>query len=530
MGGIDKYKKQYSVPAGVTMDWGYERPVVNPPTFCSIDFRGGSGDIVFPMGLLDRVEYFKLLCRLGFKEIEVGFPASSESDFEFCRTLIENKLIPNDVTIQVLTQPRGHIIKDTFEAIRGAENVIVHLFCPSLISGMENPIKKSKEEVIEIAKFGAELCKECRKASEENIRLEFTPDCLVGSEPNIALEACNEVIKIWKSTKNERLIINLSMQGEGITNDLYTKQIEYVNKGLDMREGVTLSVSPKGTLEFGFLDAEACILAGAKRFEGVLFGNGRNDRADLLSLDINLYARGIPHAINASDIDSTVEAYEKLTRSKVYRREVCGGALEFVALTTALHNIAAENAENRHKTSAESGNDIIEMLESDYKCSFPNGMRDMLEKYFAIALDGEENSLSKEEMHRIFNRDFVNVNGKVEVSEVYFDTLRRDEIKGEVAVKYDGVTDRVASYGNGRLDCVSNAIKSVISKGYVLESYCQSAVESKTSSMALSCVSIRNGEDVFWGVGLKSDIGASSISALISAINVMLRDGKNKLR
>lgn len=525
MGGIDKYKKQYSVPAGVTMDWCDTELVINAPAFCSIDFRGGRGNVL-SMSLFDRIEYFKLLCRLGFKEIEVGFPAASESEFEFCRALIEQNLIPNDVTIQVLCQPRGHVIKDTFEAIKGAKRAIVHLFCPSLSSGVKGQVEKNKKEIIEIAKFGAELCWEYKKTAEGSIRLEFTPDCLMGKEPYIALEACNEVIKIWDSVNDEGLIINLEMTGEHVASNAYARQVEYIRKGIRNQNKVTLSVGLKGVSERSADFAAECILSGAERFEGVLFGNSSNDRADLLSLDINLGARGIPRTLNLCDINSAVIAYEKLTRSKVYRRELYGGELEFVALDTASHNINTKSDEYGHKYLAETENNIIKILECEYNNSFPKGMRKMLEGYFTSATDGRESSLSKEEIYEIFTRDFVNVKGEVEIEDVYFETITRDEIKGEVAIKYDGVTDRVISYGNGRLDCVSNAIKSVIPKGYVLESYCQSAVESKTSSMALSYVSIRNGEKVYWGVGLKSDIGASSISALISAINVMLRDGK----
>jgi len=209
MKNYTKYKKQFFAPQGVTMDWVKKSVIDKPPVWCSVDLRDGNQALIIPMSLEEKLKFFNVLVSLGFKEIEIGFPAASETEYEFCRTLIEQNLIPDDVTIQVLTQSREHIIKKTFEAIDGAKNAIVHLYNSTSVAQREQVFKKEKAEIVEIAKFGAKLLKEYRKTAKGNVRFEYSPESFTGTEPEFAAEICNEVLDIWQPTKDDKVIINL---------------------------------------------------------------------------------------------------------------------------------------------------------------------------------------------------------------------------------------------------------------------------------------------------------------------------------
>ena len=289
MKGYQKYQKQFFEAPNVSAEWMKKTYIDKAPAWCSVDLRDGNQALIIPMSLEEKLEFFKLLVKVGFKEIEIGFPAASETEYEFCRTLIENDLIPDDVTIQVLTQSREHIIAKTFEALRGAKHAIVHLYNSTSVAQREQVFKKSKEEIVNIATFGAKLCKEYREKTEGNFTFEYSPESFTGTEPEFAAEICNEVIDIWQPTAEDKVIINLPVTVSHSMPHVYANQVEYMCKRLHGRENLIISLHPHNDRGCAIADSEMGLLAGGDRIEGTLFGNGeRTGNVDIVTLALNM--------------------------------------------------------------------------------------------------------------------------------------------------------------------------------------------------------------------------------------------------
>ena len=286
------------------------------------------------MSLDEKLEFFQELVRIGFKEIEIGFPAASETEYEFCRTLIEKNLIPDDVTIQVLTQARPHIIEKTFKAIEGCSNVIVHLYNSTSFAQRQQVFRKSKEEILKIAVDGAELLNKMAEEYGVPYQFEYSPESFTGTEMDYALEVCNAVIDVWKPTADRKVIINLPATVEMSLPHVYASQIEYMSKNLHDRENVVLSLHPHNDRGCGVADAELGILAGADRIEGTLFGNGeRTGNVDIITLCMNMFTHGVDPELDFSDIPKLTELYERVTGMKVYDRSPYTGKLVFAAFS-----------------------------------------------------------------------------------------------------------------------------------------------------------------------------------------------------
>ncbi len=274
MKNYQNYKRGYFMPPVECTDWVKKEYIDKAPAWCSVDLRDGNQALIVPMSLDEKLEFFQELVRIGFKEIEIGFPAASETEYEFCRTLIEKNLIPDDVTIQVLTQARPHIIEKTFKAIEGCSNVIVHLYNSTSFAQRQQVFRKSKEEILKIAVDGAELLNKMAEEYGVPYQFEYSPESFTGTEMDYALEVCNAVIDVWKPTAERKVIINLPATVEMSLPHVYASQIEYMSKNLHDRENVVLSLHPHNDRGCGVADAELGILAGADRIEGTLFGNG----------------------------------------------------------------------------------------------------------------------------------------------------------------------------------------------------------------------------------------------------------------
>ena len=288
MKGYEKYTKQF-FPVESSSDWTKKTYLEKAPIWCSVDLRDGNQALIIPMSLEEKLEFFKLLVKVGFKEIEIGFPAASETEYEFCRTLIENDMIPDDVTIQVLTQSREHIIAKTFEALRGAKSAVVHLYNSTSVAQREQVFKKDKPEIIKIATTGAELCKKYKAEAEGKITFEYSPESFTGTEPEFAAEICNEVLKIWQPTPDDKVIINLPVTVSHSMPHIYANQVEYMHKNLINRENVIISLHPHNDRGCAIADSELGLLAGGDRIEGTLFGNGeRTGNVDIVTLALNM--------------------------------------------------------------------------------------------------------------------------------------------------------------------------------------------------------------------------------------------------
>ena len=550
MKNCKKYSKQYFVPQGVSMDWVKKDQIEKPPIWCSVDLRDGNQALIIPMSLEEKLEFFKLLCKVGFKEIEIGFPAASETEYEFCRTLIENNLIPDDVTIQVLTQSREHIIAKTFEAIDGAKHAVVHLYNSTSVAQREQVFRKSKEEIIEIAKFGANLCNEYKAKAKGKITFEYSPESFTGTEPEFALEICNEVIDIWKPDRDNKVIINLPVTVSHSMPHVYASQVEYMSKNLNNRENVIISLHPHNDRGCAVADSELGLLAGGDRIEGTLFGNGeRTCNVDIITLALNMFSQGIDPGLDFSNLPEITEVYEKVTRMHVYERQPYSGQLVFAAFSGSHQDAIAKGMKFREGTDKiwnvpylpidptdvgrEYEADVIRInsqsgkggigyiLETQFKHVLPPKMREAFGYHVKSISDHEHRELQPKEVYDIFIRDFVNVDAPVYVEKAIY-TDKDDGIMAECTIKYNGVSYVRVSQGNGRLDAVSNAIKDVIGIDYIFDSYTEHDLEGKSSSKASSYVSIKNNDKTYYGAGIDSDIIVSSVKALVSAVNIML--------
>ncbi len=548
MKNSQKYVKQYFEPCGVAMDWTKKSAIEKPPVWCSVDLRDGNQALMIPMSLEEKLEFFQLLCKIGFKEIEVGFPASSETEYELCRALIERNLIPDDVTIQVLTQSREHIIAKTFEAIKGAKNAIVHLYNSTSVAQREQVFKREKAAIVDIAVVGAKLCKQYQENAEGNVRLEYSPESFTGTEPEFAAEICNAVLDIWQPTAERTAIINLPATVENSMPHVYANQVEYMCKHLHYRENVVVSLHPHNDRGCAVADSEMGLLAGGERVEGTLFGNGeRTGNVDIVTVALNMYSQGIDPLLDLSDLPKIASVYERVTRMKVYERQPYSGRLVFAAFSGSHQDAIAKGMKYREERSmnewtvpylpldpADVGRvyetDVIRInsqsgkggigyiLETQFKLVLPPKMREEFGYHVKSISDHEHRELSSQEVHDIFNRDFVNLTEKLNVLEAGY-TEEHNKLKGKIVIEYAGNAVTVEVEGNGRLDCVSAAIKQVTGKDYVLENYVEHALEEKSTSQAASYICINIAGKTYWGAGIHTDIMTSSVKALVSAVN-----------
>ena len=319
MKNVNKYERQYFMPPVCEYDWAKKDHIEKAPVWCSVDLRDGNQALIEPMSLDEKLEFFQMLVDIGFKEIEVGFPAASETEFIFMRTLIERDMIPDDVTVQVLTQAREHIIKKTFEAVKGAPHAVIHLYNSTSVAQREQVFKKSKEQIMQLAVDGAELLKKLADETEGDFSFEYSPESFHGTEVDYAVEVCNAVLDVWQPTAQNKAIINIPATVETAMPHVFATQIEYVSKNLKYRDNVVLSLHPHNDRGCGVSDAELGLLAGADRIEGTLFGNGeRTGNVDIITVAMNMYSYGIDPQLDFSNMPHIREVYEKVRKTESY--------------------------------------------------------------------------------------------------------------------------------------------------------------------------------------------------------------------
>ena len=549
MMNVSKYKKQYYLPPETCMDWAKKDYIDKAPAWCSVDLRDGNQALVIPMSLEQKVEFFKLLVQIGFKEIEVGFPAASETEYTFLRTLIDRKLIPEDVTIQVLTQAREHIIRKTFEAVKGAPKAIVHVYNSTSVAQREQVFKKSKEEILKIAVEGAKLLKELAEQTEGNFQFEYSPESFTGTEPEYALEVCNAVIDVWQPTPDNKCIINLPVTVEHSMPHVYASQVEYMCKHMLYRENVIVSLHPHNDRGCGVADSEMGILAGADRIEGTLFGNGeRTGNVDIVTLGMNMYSQGVDPKLDFSDMPHICEVYERCTGMTVGERSPYSGALVFAAfsgshqaaIAKGMHWIE-EKDPNRWtvpylpidptdvgrnydadviRINSQSGKGGVGyILETKYGLNLPPKMREAMGYAAKGVSDHLHKELHPDEIFDLFKKTFENVGQPYSINEVHFQQTG-EGITTKVTSTFNGKTITTEAVGNGRLDAVSNALKKAYELKYSLEVYQEHALERSSSSKAIAYVGIKKPDGTMaWGAGVDPDIIRASIDALVTAIN-----------
>ncbi len=545
-----KYARGYYMPPVKSYKWTEKEYIDHAPIWCSVDLRDGNQALITPMSLDEKVEFFKLLVKVGFKEIEIGFPASSETEYDFCRKLIEDNLIPDDVTIQVLTQAREHIIKKTFDALKGAKKAIVHLYNSTSVSQREQVFKKDKKEIMQIAIDGAKLLKKLADETDGNFLFEYSPESFTGTEPEYALEVCNAVLKVFEPTKAKPVIINLPVTVEMSMPHVYASQIEYVSSNLYKREHVIVSLHPHNDRGTAVADTELGLLAGGDRVEGTLFGNGeRTGNVDVITVAMNMYMHGIDPKLNLSNIPELVRLYERVTNMTVYARQPYSGALVFTAFSGSHQDAIAKGLAHRKDYAPKHWNvpylpidpedigrdyegDVIRinsqsgkggigyLLEQKFGFIVPPKMRENCGYFVKSVSDHEHRELSPNEVRDLFIKEYVNVISPIELIDYTFGKAQ-DKVLIVMHVLYNGDAKTLTGTGNGQLAAAADALKNAYNIDFTITTYTEHALDDHSESRAAAYVGITqriNGKSYF-ACGIDNDIMKASIKAVIGAIN-----------
>ena len=545
----------YPVPAGYD-SWVKKDHIEKAPAWCSVDLRDGNQALIVPMSLEEKLEFFQMLVDIGFKEIEVGFPAASETEFIFMRTLIERDMIPDDVTVQVLTQAREHIIKKTFEAVKGAPHAVIHLYNSTSVAQREQVFKKDKEQIKKLAVDGAELLKKLASETDGDFSFEYSPESFHGTEVEYAVEVCNAVLDVWQPSEKQKAIINIPATVETAMPHVFATQIEYVSKNLKYRDNVVLSLHPHNDRGCGVSDAELGLLAGADRIEGTLFGNGeRTGNVDIITLAMNMFSYGIDPKLDFANMPEIREKYERLTRMQVNDRAPYAGDLVFSAFSGSHQDAIAKGMawreEKQLKTwtvpylpidpmdvgrtydsdviriNSQSGKGGISyILKQNFSISMPVAMREEVGYAVKQVSDEEHKELSPQWVYEIFEENYVNRMPYFTVGECHF--KQNDGIMAEASINFGGKTTVVDANGNGRLDAVSNTLKQFFDISYELSTYEEHALSHGSSSKAIAYVGITCDGKNYWGVGMDEDIIKASISALVVAVNKLPQIQQNE--
>ncbi|MBP3469488.1 MAG: 2-isopropylmalate synthase, partial [Lachnospiraceae bacterium] len=547
MKNYQKYERTYFMPPEVTYDWAKKEYIDHPPIWCSVDLRDGNQALIEPMSLDEKLEFFQMLVDIGFKEIEVGFPAASETEYQFMRTLIEKNMIPDDVTVQVLTQAREHIIKKTFEAVKGAPHAVIHLYNSTSVAQREQVFRKSKEEVKQLAVDGAKLLLQLASETEGNFTFQYSPESFPGTEVDYAVEVCNAVLDVWKPTADNKAIINIPTTVENAMPHVFACQLEYVNKHLNYRDNVILCLHPHNDRGCGVATAELGVLAGADRIEGTLFGNGeRTGNVDIVTMGMNMYSHGVDPGLDFSDMQRIRETYERLTRMHVYERQPYAGDLVFTAFSGSHQDAIAKGMAWREEKKCDTwtvpylpidpqdvgrryDSDVIRInsqsgkggvsyiLKQSHGINLPQKMREEVGYMVKDVSDKAHKELTPEWVYQIFADHYINTKTIFHIDECHFKQV--DGITAEVTINHGGENKVITSNGNGRLDAVSNAIKQYFNISYELTFYEEHSLTKGSSSKAVAYVGIICKGKTFWGVGIDPDIIRASIEALIVAVN-----------
>lgn len=557
MKNASKYERAYFMPPVCTYDWVKKDTISAPPIWCSVDLRDGNQALIEPMSLDEKLQFFKMLVDIGFKEIEVGFPAASETEYEFMRALIERNMIPNDVTVQVLTQAREHIIKKTFEAVKGAPHAVVHLYNSTSVAQREQVFKKSKEEVKQIAIDGAKLLNQLASETEGNFSFEYSPESFPGTEVDYAVEVCNAVLDVWQPTPEHKAIINIPTTVENAMPHVFATQVEYIHKNLKYRDAVILSLHPHNDRGCGVCDAELGVLAGADRIEGTLFGNGeRTGNVDIVTLAMNMFSHSVDPKLDFSDMVKIRANYEKFTRMHVHERQPYAGDLVFTAFSGSHQDAIAKGMQWREdkntdkwtvpylpidpkdvgrnyeadviRINSQSGKGGVNyILKQNFGISLPEAMREEVGYLVKDISDQEHKELSPQWVYEIFRDNYVDVTPYFQIPECHFKQI--DGIMAEAVIACGDKKTTVDANGNGRLDAVSNTIKQYFGISYQLSDYEEHALTKGSSSKAIAYVGITCNGKKYWGVGSDDDIIKASIHALCVSVNKLPEIQGNKV-
>lgn len=551
MDQVKRYRKFpiFRYPERTWMD----QEITKAPIWCSVDLRDGNQALVDPMTVEEKVEFFQLLCKLGFKEIEVGFPAASQIEFDYLRTLVEKNLIPEDVTVQVLVQCREELLERSFQALQGVKKAIVHIYNSTSVLQRDVVFGKSREEITAIALSGVEMVKRHEKDFSGELRLEYSPESFTGTEMDYALEICNAVISAWGTKAGREIIINLPNTVEMHSPNVYADQIEFMSKNMKEREHVILSVHPHNDRGEGIASAELALLAGAQRVEGTLFGNGeRTGNVDILTLAYNMFSHGIDPMLHLENIREIQEVYERCTKMHIPERQPYAGKLVFTAfsgshqdaINKGLQAMKERNSpiwevpylpidpadigreyEPVVRINSQSGKGgVAFILDFQYGYKLPKGMQREFADYIQ-SISEKEGEVSPERILEVFLAEYVEAK-----SPLLFKNLRSMDMENEkehyvsfvqLSFENEGRLKEISASGSGPIDAVANALQKELKKEFEVIDYSEHALSSASSAKAVSYIHLQDKASgkMTYGVGISSNITRSSVRALFSAIN-----------
>ena len=549
---MDKTNKKYKPYKPVSKEnrsWP-SKVIENAPIWCSVDLRDGNQALIEPMGDERKKRMFNLLCKIGFKQIEIGFPAASQTDFDFTRYLINEKVIPSDVTIQVLTQARPEIIKRTFEALDGAPNAILHFYNSTSTLQRKVVFDKDKEGVKKIATDAAKLIKELSSEYKNtNWSFEYSPESFTGTELDYAVEVCDDVVDILKDSSNNKIIINLPATVEMSTANIYGDQIEWMSENFKNRENVCLSLHPHNDRGTAIAATEFGLMAGADRVEGTLFGNGeRTGNVDIVTLALNMYSQGINPNLDFSQINNVMREVEYCNQLPVHPRHPYAGDLVFTAFSGS-HQDAIKKGLNALRSSndpqwevpylpidpadlgrtyeavvrinSQSGKGgVAFLLEKDHGVSLPRRLQISMSQKIQKIADETGKEISTSEIWEIFHTNFVMPksghsfkNYSLKTSDA---TDLSDHIKAEIEI--DGKNHEISGSGNGPIDAFVNALNQKLSIDIKVSDYHQSAISSGSDAQAAAYIELQKGDKTSWGVGINPNTTKASFEAIIVGV------------
>ncbi len=528
------------------------------PIWCSVDLRDGNQALIEPMDTSRKLRMFKALVGMGFKEIEIGFPSASETDFQFCRYLIDNNLIPEDVTVQVLTQAREHLIDKTFEALSGCKSAILHLY--NSVSTLQRRVvfNQDREGVKKIALDGAEMVFDrLNKLQETKLQLQYSPESFTGTELDYALDVCETVLDCWKASKSNKVIINLPATVEMSTPNIYADQIEWMLQNFSDRDRIILSLHPHNDRGTGVAATELALMAGADRVEGTLFGNGeRTGNVDIVTLGLNMFTQGIDPNLDFSDINKLIETAEFCNQLPVHQRHPYAGSLVHTAFSGS-HQDAIRKGMDAIKKSNEDKWEVpylpidpgdigrtyeaiirvnsqsgkagsAWLLEQDHNISIPRGAQIQFSQAVQSVADNTGKEITSEIIWEIFQNEFLS-KGKFELHKFKSKKLSKQGNKElvEATVEHEGKKTKISATGNGPISAFVNAIKDEFDLTFRLTDFGQNTRSSGSSAEAAAFIEIKvpdeNGVSVY-GVGIDTSITLAPIKAVISAINRMQKN------
>ena len=550
----------YPAPAGYD-SWVKKDHIEKAPAWCSVDLRDGNQALIVPMSLAEKLEFFQMLVKIGFKEIEVGFPAASETEYEFLRTLIEKNMIPEDVTVQVLTQCRDHIIRRTFEAVKGAPRAVIHFYNSTSVAQREQVFHKSKEEIKKIATDGAKLVKQLSEEYEGNFLFEYSPESFTGTEVDYAVDVCNAVLDIMQPTPDRPMIINLPVTVEMSMPHVYANQIEYCDKHLKYRDSVIISTHPHNDRGTGVACAELAVLAGAQRVECCLFGNGeRTGNVDMVTLALNLYTQGVDPKLDFSDINKIRDVYERVTKMKIGERQPYVGELVFTAFSGSHQD--AINKGTRYME--ESGTEYWEVpylpidpadvgrqyepiirinsqsgkggsafvMQHSFGFDLPKAMHPEFGHIVQVETDRVGKELKPNAIYDLFKTHYIDAVKPYQLVQHSFaeftDEAGHSHVTFAGTIRHTDTVFQVQGSGNGPINAFFNAIHGQKMDRFTFIDYKEHAVKQGSDSQAVAYIHLQdeNGRDWF-GVGMSHNINLAPLKGILSAINrAVNHDGK----